>query len=94
MTDPRPLDPPEQSVFARSWRWILPLAIATMAVALATAVFDTGATSAWIFAGGAAIGIVGLASLVTRLVGLGRRRMRALEKRLEDEFEDHGGGRR
>lgn len=93
MTDPRPAAP-RPSFFTRSWRWLLPAAIAVMALSLATGVFDSGATSAWIFALGAGLGIVGVISLATRLVLLGRARMQALERRIEDEIEEHGRGRR
>ncbi len=84
---------PAPSAFARAWRWLLPIAVAIMAAAAAFGVFDTTAASAWIFAAGALVGLVGIASLATHFFDLGRREVRALEKRLEDELERRGNGR-
>jgi hypothetical protein len=68
----------------------LPAAIAIMATAIATGVFDTTAWSAWIFAAGVVVALVGAASLANHLFDLGRREVRVLERRLEDELEKRG----
>ena len=86
--------PPPPSRFARSWRWLLAIGLAIMAAAAGLGVIDSTAVSAWIFVAGAVVGIVGLASLATHLFDLGRREVRALEKRLEDELERRGNGPR
>lgn len=88
---PLPDDPPP--VFARVWRGLLPVGVVVMAVALATGVFDTSAWSAWIFASGAVIAVVGVASLLFRLFLAGRHGVATLEQRVKDEFADRGEGR-
>jgi O-antigen/teichoic acid export membrane protein len=99
MHEIRPASPPPTgtvstpSAFARAWRWLLPIAVAIMVAAAAFGVVDTTAASAWIFAAGALVGLVGVVSLATHFFDLGRREVRALEKRLEDELERRGNGR-
>jgi hypothetical protein len=89
-----PTPPPSPpSAFARAWRWLLPLGLAVAAAALGLGVFDTSAASAWIFVAGCLVGLVGLASLATHLFEAGRREMRELEQRLEDELDRRGNGR-
>ncbi|MDK9697138.1 MAG: hypothetical protein OEL76_12155 [Siculibacillus sp.] len=82
--------PPPSTGFARAWRRLLPAGIVVMAAATGLGVLDTTATSAWIFVAGVAIGLVGLASLAGHLFDLGRREVRELERRLEDELEERG----
>ena len=89
MSDPTP----ETPAFARAWRLLLPVSLVVMGVAAAFGVFDTTARSAWVFVAGAAIGIVGLASLILRLVISARRGVAAIEARIEDEIEGRGEGR-
>jgi hypothetical protein len=85
--------PPPPPAFARAWKWLLALGIATMAVAALFGIFDTSAASAWIFVVGAVLGIVGVASLAVHLYHFGRRQVRALEQRLENELDGRGNGR-
>ena len=91
-TPPLAAPPSRPSGFARMWRLLLPIAVAIMGVALLIGVFDTSAASAWIFVAGALVGLVGIASLAGHLFDLGRREVRDLEKRLEDELERRGNG--
>jgi hypothetical protein len=84
---------PSSSGFARAWRLLLPAAIAIMLAAVGIGLFDTSSASAWIFVAGVATGLVGLASLASRLFDLGRREVRELEKRLEDQLDKRGDGR-
>lgn len=84
---------PAPTFFARAWRWLLPTALAIMAAAVAVGVFDTSAASAWLFVVGVVVGLVGLASLASRLFDLGRHEVRELEKRLEDKLDERGSGR-
>ncbi|WP_333824227.1 hypothetical protein [Pinisolibacter sp.] len=89
---PAPPSPPP-SAFARAWRWLLPFGLAVIAAALGLGVFDTSAASAWVFVAGCLVGLVGLASLANHLFDLGRREVRDLEQRLENELDRRGNGR-
>jgi hypothetical protein len=71
----------------------LPIGLAIAAAALGLGVIDTTAASAWIFVAGCVVALVGLASLANHLFDLGRREVRELEQRLENELDRRGNGR-
>ncbi len=92
MPDPRVLPdvptapPPRPSRFGALWRYFLPVAIAMVGAAVLTGIFDTTGRPAWLFAGGVAIALIGVASLLRWLVDQGRADLRAAEKRLAERF--------
>jgi hypothetical protein len=88
-----PLAPQPPSGFARLWRVLLPLGAAIVAAAVVFGVFDENGSPAWIFAGGVLVLLVGIASLAGHLFDLGRREVKQLEQRLEDELDRRGKGR-
>lgn len=61
--------------------------------AVLTGIFDTSGRPAWLFAGGIAVALIGVASLVRFLVDQGRAQARVLEARLEKTFDTTGNGR-
>ncbi|NLH82389.1 MAG: hypothetical protein GX458_16305 [Phyllobacteriaceae bacterium] len=79
--------PPPPTGFARAWRFLLPLALAIVALAFALGVFDTTARPAWTFVVGAGVGLVGLASLGRFLYAKSRQGL----AELEDEFDRRFG---
>lgn len=87
MTPPPSPSPSSPTGFARAWRVLLPVALAIAALALLLGVFDTTARPAWTFVVGAAVGLVGLASL-GRFLYLKSRQGLA---ELEDEFDRRFG---
>ena len=92
MISTRPSPPSSRLVGA--WRWVLPIAIAVMVLAVVTGIGDTSGRPAWIFAAGIFLAVVGAASLLGHLLDLGRREVRDLEKRLEDRLERKESGKR
>lgn len=88
-TAPAPfVPPPPPAGFALVWKRLVPLGLVIIALALLLGVFDTSARPAWIFIVGAAIGLVGLASLLRFLYLRSRSGLAALEA----EIEEHLGG--
>lgn len=85
---PSPLvsPPPPPSGFALLWKTLLPLGLTIVAAALLLGVFDTSARPAWIFVVGAAVALVGLASLLRFLYLKSRSGIAALEAEIEDRF--------
>lgn len=83
---PLPAPPPEPAGFALSWRALLPLGLAVIAAALVLGVFDTSARPAWVFVIGAAIALLGLASLLRFLYLKSRRGIAALEAEIEERL--------
>ena len=81
------------SGFSRLWRWLLPLGLGIVGLALALGVFDETGRPAVVFAVGVIVALVGVASLAGHLFDLGRREVRELEQRLEDELDKRGRGR-
>lgn len=88
-----PLAPPPPPGFARLWRVLLPLGAAIVAAAVIFGVFDESGLPAWFFAVGVLVVLVGIASLAGHLFDLGRREVKDLERRLEDELDRRGQGR-
>lgn len=78
--------PPPPSGFARWWRTALPIGLATIAVALLFGVFDSSARPAWIFVVGAAVALVGVASLILFLVAKSRQGIAVIEAEIEERF--------
>lgn len=88
MTPPSPLvaPPPPPAGFALMWRALLPIGIGVIAIALLLGVFDTSSRPAWVFVAGAAIGIVGVASLGRFLYLKSRQGIAALEAEIEERL--------
>lgn len=88
MPDPKVLPdvptspPPRPSRFGALWRYFLPVSIAMIGAAVLTGIFDTTGRPAWLFAGGVAIALIGVASLLRWLIDQGRADLRAAEDRL------------
>lgn len=85
---PSPLvaPPPPPSGFALLWRRLVPIGLVIVAIALLLGVFDTTSRPAWIFVVGAAITIVGLASLARFLYLKSRQGIAAIEAEIEERF--------
>ena len=93
MIETRPTPIRRPSPIGRLWRIFLPVAIALMAFAVITGVGDDSSKPAWMFAGGAFVALIGVASLILHLLELGRGEMQRLEKRLEDRLDAKTKGR-
>ncbi len=92
MNEPRPVPTAGPSRFSRLWRGLLPAGLAIVAAAFLLGVFDETGRPAWVFALGVIVALVGVASLASHLFDLGRREVRELEQRLEDELDRRGQG--
>ena len=92
MIEPRPAPSAGPSRFAGLWRGLLPAGLAIVAAAFVLGIFDETGRPAWVFAVGVMVALVGLASLAGHLFDLGRREVRELEQRLEDELDRRGRG--
>ena len=95
MSDTSTTSPPPPSGFdsGRLWRILLPVGAAIMVGAVVVGVFDESGAPAWIFVVGGLVTLAGAASLAGHLFDLGRREVRELEQRLEDELDKRGKGR-
>lgn len=85
---------PRPRGFGAMWRLFLPVSIAMIGAAVLTGIFDTSGRPAWIFAGGVAVAVIGVASLLRFLLDQGRAEARNLEARLEKTFEKPGSEQR
>ena len=85
--------PPSGFDFGRLWRVLLPVGAAIMIGAVVVGVFDESGAPAWFFVLGGLVVLAGAASLAGHLFDLGRREVRELEQRLEDELDKRGNGR-
>lgn len=92
MSDTRPAPTTPPAGFSRLWRWLLPLGLGIVGLAVALGVFDETGRPALIFAAGVIVVLIGVVSLANHLFDLGRREVRELEQRLEDELDKRGRG--
>lgn len=83
---PSPSSIPAPTGFARAWRVLLPIALVIVALAFLLGIFDTTARPAWTFVAGAAVGLVGLASLLRFLYLKSRRGLAELESEIDRRF--------